>query len=346
MFTDLWSEIREYLRQKPYWSRIQPLVSLASIYLAAVVLVYEYIRWQYHVSPRLSLFLGSYLFWRVTVVAMVLGLVSAILQKRNAEQPSMRLASWAAERGPIRVVAATLVVIGGTVLFFRLAPAQASHIKVRFLTEPEQTFKKDALVYMLFELNKLQRNWYFTMDFDTLNLDEFTSQQRAACGERSLCFAKLCSGGEPFIGITTDGLGEDTFWQNDRVTSVISTASWSQSTSPGIYEYLAYTVITQSVLIHLNAQCRGLPQGSFTASRVSHGDLFQFAPRRGVMKAEVMAGRLTPGGESLLLNCFGIEYVTVCSRLITLDWLRDSRVTGNLNRAYDIKLLPVEAAGH
>jgi hypothetical protein len=339
MLLNLWNELREYLRQQPYWSRIQPFVSITSIYLAATVLLYEYIRWQYHVSPRLFLYLRSYLFWQLTVVFIVLGLLSAVLRRPATEPPPRaRVARWISSHGTGRVISAGLILLLGITVFLRLAPAHASHIRVRFLTEPGSTFRKNAIVYVLFELNKLQRSWYFTVDFDTLNPSELTTAERATCGDRSLCYAKAISGGEPFIGITTDGLGEDSFWQNDDITSVVSTASWDQTTGPSIYEYLAYAVVTQSVLIHLNAHCRGLPKESFRASRASHGDLFQFAPRREAVKAEVMAGRLTPGGEALLLNCFGIEYVTTCSRLITLDWLHEPRVTANLKRAYDITI--------
>jgi hypothetical protein len=204
------------------------------------------------------------------------------------------------------------------------------------LSEPGTSFDKYALAYLLYELNKLQRHWYFEVDFDTFDAAELSSAERTACGERPLCHARAVAGGGPFIGITTESLGQDSFWQNDRLTSVISTHGWANYAPPSVYEFLAHGIVVQSILIHLNAHCSGLPTGAYAPSRAARGDLFQFAPRRQAMKAEIMAAHLSPSGEELLLNCFGVEYMTTSATVLTLDWMRTRRVEENLRRAFGV----------
>jgi hypothetical protein len=91
-------------------------------------------------------------------------------------------------------------------------------------------------------------------------------------------------------------------------------------------------------MIHLNSNCGGLPAGAFQESRLSYGDLFEFTPRRNEMKAAILAAHLSPRGQELLANCFGLEYMNTCNRLLSLDWLHSGRVHDNLEKNFGIKL--------
>ena len=141
---------------------------------------------------------------------------------------------------------------------------------------------------------------------------------------------------DPFIGITTKKLGEDFFWQNHNQVSVISTYGWRDLAPPSAYEFIVYSIIVNSIVIHLNTYCDGLPEGSFKGSRVSHGDLFQFSPDRAEIKAAILSAHLSQRGEELLFNCFGAEYMNICSDLLSLEWLHSKKVTDNLKKAFVI----------
>lgn len=340
MLLQLWEAVQGYVKDKPYASALRPALGLLSVYLVALVTTYEYVQWQYHVSPPVPLFLGSYLFRQVSIGFAAFAVLLYVFRTRPAEParvpPAWRRA-WRAV-GPKRLAVAALVVALAVVALVRLAPARASHVRVRFLSDPGGSFDRYALVYLLYELNKLQRHWYFEVDFDTFDPVELSSAEREDCGGRPLCHARLLARGQPFIGITTEALGQDSFWQNDGLTSVLTTQGWADHAPPGVYEYLAHGVVVQSLLIHLNAHCRGLPSGAYEPSRAAHGDLFQFSPRRQAMKAEIMAAHLSPDGEELLLNCFGVDYMTTASSLLTLDWMHTKRVEDNLRRAFGVTL--------
>jgi hypothetical protein len=99
-----------------------------------------------------------------------------------------------------------------------------------------------------------------------------------------------------------------------------------------------HALIVQSILIHLNANAAGLPAGAFRESRTSVGELFQFSPRRQEMKAAILAPHLTPEARELLLNSFGVEYLSICENMLSLDWLRAPRVTQNLEKSFGVKL--------
>ncbi len=340
MLFKLWEAIEDYFKDKPYWSSLRPAFGLASVYAVALVTVYEYVQWQYHVSPPLPLFLRSYLFRQISIGFAAVALLLYVFRTRqpaDAARPSAWRRVWRAA-GLKRLLVVALVVSLTLVALVRLAPARARHVRVRFMSDPGGSFDRYAVVYLLYELNKLQRHWYFDVDFDTFNPAELSSGERKACAESALCYARLVAGSQPFIGITTESLGQDSFWENDGLTSVITTQGWEDYAPPSVYEYLGHGILAQSLLIHLNAHCRGLPTGAYEPSRTAGGDLFQFTPRRHATKAEILAAHLSPSGEEMLLNCFGIEYMTTAASLLTLDWMHTKRVDENLQRAFGINL--------
>jgi len=211
-------------------------------------------------------------------------------------------------------------------------------VRVKFLAEPEVDLY--AVAYLLYEMNRARRQWFFEVDFDPFNEGALTSRERQRCQEpdRALCFAETLAKGQPFIGITTDPLGDDHFWQNRGPVSVVSTYGWRQYAPPGDYEFLVYAIIVQSVRIHLNAHCTGLPAATFRESRVSVNNLFEFSGRRTAMKAVILAAHLNRRVELLSFNCFGPEYAPVAGNALTLDWLCTGRVHDNLDRVFRVKL--------
>ena len=344
MIFKIWETIIGYVREKPYWSKIQPFCVLFSLYIMTGVLGYQYIQWQYQFSPALSLYLNSYIFKQITIVFIAIGIVGIILSvfgKHREREKQNRLGDIL--RKYTRVTLRRLLILGSALIvialiFVYFSPHRVSHIRLKFLREPD--FDKYAFVYLIYELNRLQKNWYFEVDFKVFNVNALTSEERKRCGDegdRSLCYAEMISNGKPFIGITTEQLGEDFFWQNRNRVSVVSTFGWDDFAPPSVYEYLTYSIIVQSMVIHLNAHCKGLPKDAFKESRISHGDLFQFSPDRREIKAAILASHLNKQGEELLFNCFGAEYTSICSNLLTLEWLRSKRVTENLEKCFRVK---------
>lgn len=333
-----------YVRDTPAWPVVRPVAALLSFYVTALVLVYEFVEWQYRLSPPLALFLRSYLVKQVTVVCAALGVVAFLLLRlaQPAEPPAAgappRRGRGPGRRAVIALLAIGLVAAGAAALFSWLAPRAVANIRVKFLVEPE--VDRYAVAYALYELNRAQKAWFFEVDFDVFNESALTSRERDRCGvpDRALCFAETLAGGRPFIGITTEPLGEDFFWTNRGPVSVVSTYGWRRYAPPGEYEFLTHAVIVQSVLIHLNAHCAGLPAGAFRESRVSANDLFEFSPRRHALKAAILAAHLNRRGQLLLFNCFGPQYVAVAGDVLTLDWLRTGRVRDNLERAFGVKI--------
>jgi hypothetical protein len=335
-----------YVKETPAWPVLRPLAALVSLYVTALVLVYQFVEWQYRLSPPLSLFMRSYLVKQVTILCLAVALVVFLLHRLARPQaPSTAGAGPAARWGlPGRralmvMLAVALVAAVAGVVFSWLAPHAVANVRIKFLAEPE--VDPYAVAYVLYELNRAQKQWFFEVDFDVFNENALTSRERESCAgpERTLCLAELAAGGRPFIGLTSEPLEEDFFWKNRGPVSVVSTHTWKQYAPPGEYEFLTHAVIVQSVVIHLNAHCAGLPAGAFRESRVSVNDLFQFTPRRHAMKAAILAAHLDRRGELLLFNCFGPEYAGVVGQLLSLDWLRAGRVRDNLERAFRIKIV-------
>ncbi|HVT57497.1 MAG TPA: hypothetical protein VHR45_03780 [Thermoanaerobaculia bacterium] len=358
MLEKIWETLLGYLKGKlegsPYRKFLEPVIAFLALFLAVAATAYGYIEWQYHLALPIPLFLGSYLFAQIGVCFAAIAL---LIYSFGGPPPSPQHVEAAKHlRWPERLwrrisikrlIVMALIVTGAVAALAHLSPVKAGPIRVRFLNDPGAALDKFALVYLLYELNRMQSSWQFEIDFDTFDPAELRSAERAKCDDQDLlCFATLAAGGRPFIGITTATLGDDAFWKNSNFASVVSFSGFDSARAPSAYEYLAYTLVVQSMLIHLNTACGGPPPTYFAESSVASGDLFQFSPRRGEMRAQVMAGHLTQKDQALLLKCFGIEYMNSCSQLISLDWMRSKRVADNLRRAFGIDLAgaPVTSA--
>ncbi len=339
MLLRLWAAIVEFLTTLPGWKRIQPAVAVGTLYLSVQVLLYEWLRQESGVALSGAFYLRSYLFKQGTVGFLALAAVGAMLaQSARANAPVPWRERMARAQPFVRRVAlAGAVLAAAAVGLSALSPHKASHIQVRFFGTP--TFDKYAVAYLLYELNRLQRSWYFDIDFDEFRAAELGPDQQARCRSLArplLCYAQAQARGRPFIAITSDSLGEDHFWQNDGTVSVISTSGWDDARPPTAYEFVAHAVVVNSIMIHLNAHCGGAPQQAPGEQRVSYGGLFQFAPRRQALRSAMLAAHLSPRDEELLVNCFGPDYTRRAAQLVTLEWLRSDPVRHDLKESFGI----------
>ncbi len=328
-----------YLKGKPYWPLIEPVFTLLSLYVVSCVMAYQYVEWRYHFTPELRTFLHSYIVKQISVIFLAVTLVTLVMGtnwKRSVQaEVGSRLAPWLQSGGRKLVIAGMIGVVAAGV-FLLLSPHRVSHIRIKFLERPK-SFNQYAFAYIVYELNRSQPDWHFTLDPDVFNPESRSSSEIEQCGSDFLCFAKLTADGQPLIGITESGFDQDSFWMNSGNVSVISAGQWKDYQPPSMYEFLSYSLIVQSTMIHLNRNCRGLPEGSFRESRLSYGDLFEFSPRRNEMKAAILAAHLSPRGQELLANCFGLQYMNTCNRLLSLDWLRAGRVHDNLQKDFFVQ---------
>lgn len=210
MVFKFWQTIVNYFSKKPYWAKIQPLFTLLSLYLIAQVLAYQFIQWQYRISPSLSLFLGSYIFKQITIGFIAIGIIGFIFSRRGKRKEGVeqnRVGEFVRKYGRIishRMAIAGIVLAVIIPVFLHFSPKGVSHIRIKFLREPD--FNKYAFIYLIYELNKLQKNWYFEVDFDTFDESMLTSRERERCAgaNKSLCYAETVAKDQAFIGITMD----------------------------------------------------------------------------------------------------------------------------------------------
>ena len=219
--------------------------------------------------------------------------------------------------------------------FLIFSPNRVSHITVRFVALAPNV-KPDALAYLIYELNRRQPHWQFNVDFKPSSIEELPAEYGDCRPRPQLCLAEGLAHGEPFIAITRDDLEGAYFAEHRGPVSVITTAD--EPYAPlSVYEYLVYCLILQSMVIHLD-QHGGLPDAAFAADAPNRGGLFQFIPERQALKSSILAARLSPEEESLLLNMFGADYLATITSLLTMDWLYSDRVKGNLQQGFDVRL--------
>src|SRR5262249_32433185 len=153
-----------------YWPTIQPFFTLLSLYIAACVLTYEFLQSQYALVPQigatklpmLDLFLHSYVFKQISLVAAAVGMVGLLLRIFNPKPHWGKKMQWLPAGRRYRVliavrVAVVLAVLCGVVPVFRsFTPRDVGDIRVLFLQDPYPEYDQSALVYLLYELNARQ----------------------------------------------------------------------------------------------------------------------------------------------------------------------------------------------
>lgn len=345
MLAKIWDLILEYLKEKGIWGTLRPIVIVGAAFLAIQVLTLQYLKWQYDFVPSPWLYVRSFYFQRITLI-FVVALAAILALRVGPVAPA--LARWRKMRRYARifrrailyrllvVVVASVLVIGGCLW---LSPKRVTHITIKLMNEPAQV-NASALAFLVYELNRRQRTWYFEIDFDPLNPEALTSVEQKECKDSDrpmLCFAERWASGKPTIVITEESLGATYFCEHRGPVSVISTADRGSYAPFTDYEFLMYNVVVQSTIIHLD-QHAALPPGAFKNRNATQGGVFQFNPRKDALKSTILAASLSPAEEELLLNEFGPEYLRSTKELLSMRWLYSQQVTNDLKTFYDVKL--------
>src|SRR6266850_3841074 len=96
MLFEMWNTVTDYFKGKPYWPAIQGLFTLLSLYLTASVLAYQYLRWQYGLEPPLRLFVHSYLFKQISLIALTVFVIGLLFRLVGHPRAATTEGSWAA----------------------------------------------------------------------------------------------------------------------------------------------------------------------------------------------------------------------------------------------------------
>jgi hypothetical protein len=350
MVGEIWRTLVGYLEKQPYWARLQPVLLFGFIYVGVAVTAYQYVQWQYGLSPSPPAFLRSYLFRQVSIAMLAIGAALLILRP-GRPLPPPAVPGWrgwlAARRGALlwRGAALLLVLLASFGLWLRLAPA-AAVADVRLKLEPpggalrRLNFDPIAFAYLAYELNRQQRSWHLEIDLDPFEPDLLATGDRTRCQGDAfarLCLAQAYAAALPdppgaFILVTGERFeaadARYYYWLHGGTVSVISAGDWERE-QPPIYDYLAYSIVLQSILIHLEQRCPAFAQ-RHEEGRVTRGELFEFQPTPQLMPAAILSAHLSRPMEELLFNCFGPAYAADAGRLLSLDWLHADAVQRNL----------------
>jgi hypothetical protein len=288
----------------------------------------------------------------------------------GARPPARR---WLPGRGMVARVVLVLLV-GGVALYLlqRWAPeSKISPIRVRFSAfgafgtpagdaaardraADAHLRLRDVAQYLLYEINHRQRAWQLEFETGVFRADLVTRADEERCAQDDtppLCIAEAFRRGmlagqpsyPPLVLVTAEPLGgggtRAWFWLNRGPVSVVTTSDWGGPGSAGVVEFLAYALVVQSLMIHMQTYCgltqppAGGPEG------VVIGNVFDLQPGYNAMRAAVLTGHLSRDDEKRLLNCFGPDYMRTATSLLSLGWLRSAPVSRNLLDVYGVKLL-------
>jgi hypothetical protein len=355
MLSFVTDRLLDYLRRQAYWSKLEPVLLVALLYAAALVLTYQYIQWRYHYAPEVFLFLRSYLARQVTVsfVALALAAVALIAPLRRVDPAApSSLAARFRDRMGLRIAALVVIAALASLAWAATLPKRTvDDVRILLHTATGRSadlgFDRNALTYLVYELNRQQDAWHYEIDTELFDEAASTHAAHQACARHPvalLCLAGAWAreaGAGQLILISGQSLGElgapHYYWSHAGGTSLVSTADWRGFPQPSVYEYLAYSIIQQTIRIHLDIQC-GLLSEKLEREADKRGGLFEYMPDRELMRARLLSAQLGSRMEETLFNCFGPDYTVNARRLLTLDWLREGQVQKNLERVYDVKL--------
>ncbi len=350
MIGELWRSLIGYLEQQPYWHRIQPIVLLLLLYAGTAVTAYQYVGWQYGLAPTPADFLRSYVFKQITVACVTFAFVVGLLRltgragRAYQEWGGWLAASWATISW--RIVLVALIVAAAGYVWIQLTPHRVASVRIK-LEPPEGSLRRlsfdpIAFTYLIYELNRRQRAWHFEVDLRPFSPDLLSSGEVERCRQDG-AFQLLCQAvtyqtaieqAMPLVLITEQHFASSSsrhyYWLHQNAVSVISASDWERYAEPNIYDYLVYSTIIQGILIHLDISCAA-PEIAYQERPTTTGDLFEFQTDPDLMPARLLSahvGRLGPR----LFNCFGPAYAADAGQLLSLEWLHDDRVRGNLQK--------------
>ena len=349
MLSGFWNTLVAYLEKQPYWAAIQPFFLVAFGAVAAEVAAYQYVKAQYSLT-QVPLFLGSYLSTRILVTAAAVLALMLLFRldpgRQRRPQPGRLVAFYRLHRTTIlyRGLLTVCVGVASGFVIFTTSPTRVSHISIRLMDLPPDV-RGDAFTYLVYEMNRMQRQWYFEIDARPFNQAALSSAEYNACNPEGdehaqplLCYAERKTESQgPLIAITAQPLNNVYFATHRGTASVITTADAASVAPITNYEYLAYMTVLQSMLIQLDAHGAG-PTDAFAPATASSGGTFEFSPDREMFKPAMLAPRLSPAQEALIFNRFGPTYLGVCSQLLSLDWLYAPRVRDNLSKLFGVTL--------
>jgi len=213
---------------------------------------------------------------------------------------------------------------------------------------------REIVQYLLYEINHRQRAWQLEFDTHTFRADLVSKADEDRCAQDDtppFCIAEAFRAAmikkrgayPPLILVTADPLGgggtRAWFWLNRGPASVVTTSDWGGPGTPGVVEFLAYAVVVQSLMIHLQAYCGYTEPPAGGPEGVVVGNVFDLEPGLDAMRSAVLSGHLSREEERRLLNCLGPEYMHTATNLLSLVWLRSAPVRDNLHKVYSVVLL-------
>lgn len=208
--------------------------------------------------------------------------------------------------------------------------------------------------YLLYEINHRQRAWQLEFESTPFRTDLISKADEDRCANDDtppLCIAEAFhrsvreagAAHPPLVLIIAETLGgggtRAWFWLNRGPVSVVTTSDWGGPGSAGSIEYIAYALVVQSVMIHMQAHCGLTEPPAGTPEGVVVGNVFDLQPGIDAMRAAVLTGHFSRDDERRLLNCFGPEYMRSAVSLLRLDWLRSGPVRETLRKVYGVELL-------
>ena len=371
MLRELWTALQEPLKRTPAWPVLEPIFQVAFLYVGVCVVAYQFLQWRYQVTLDLTLFLQSYLLRQVTVgFAAVVGSFIVLTWRRTPSPGQRRSKSeWLVRIGLV------LITCGAALYLLKLWSPEfrVSPIRVRFAAfdafaaRPDGTgdsAARDKAIadyrqlravtqYLLYEINHRQRAWQLEFDTTPFRTDLVSQGDEERCSRDDtppLCIAEALQrqvtakdARRPLVLLTPQPLGgggtRAWFWLNRGPVSVVTLSDWGGPGSAGSIEYLAYALVVQSVMIHMQEHCGFVQPPTGAPEGVVVGNVFDLQPGIEAMRAAVLTGHFSPDDERQLLNCFGPEYMRTAVSLVGLGWLRAEPVRETLRKVYGVELI-------
>ena len=345
MIEKLFDLIREYVKEKPLWARLRPYAVLAAVAAVALILAYQYVQWRYDLTLDVGLFLRSYIALQILLVFGALAILVLLFQYSPSIPDWLRFSRAKefvrANGRALTYRAAVVVIVIGllAVALQRTSPERVTHIHVQFL-DRHPDVRRDALAYLIYELNRRQKSWHFELHLDDFNSSYLTAEEQERYRgheQQTLRLAEHAAEGRPYIALTRESIEPSRFWIHREKVSVITTRDRAKYAPLTDYEFVMHALIVQAMVIHLDTH-GGLPPDFYERRTGSRGSVFDYQHDPQVIKSVILTSQLRPEEEALLLNRFGAEYLQTCKTLLSLDWMRSPQVAGTMRRVFEVKL--------
>lgn len=214
-------------------------------------------------------------------------------------------------------------------------------LKVIIVFGSEPNFDKDAFMYFLLSLNKLQNSYEFSFpDFNNYPFREKIAIFKTANKKLEAVVKSQIKGYDHVIGIITCRFDNNYFFSSTVESSIITTDVWDKYFSPpSLFEYILHSTYCCLIYSQLTLPDREISEKAKHIDIISHSDtrgcIADFTRNKFDDRIDIALGYICDDHKDEIEEVFGEDYLKETTAILDRKWIGNIEEKNSV--AYNLK---------